>query len=44
MGEVVEQVGEVFPHVGISIFPEALIVESIHLCDLSRFVIASGEW
>ena len=32
--KVIEQAGEVLPHVGIAIFTKALVVETIHLCDL----------
>lgn len=28
-GEEIEQIGEVFPHVGAAVFPEALVVEAI---------------
>ena len=30
-GQVVKQVSEIFPHVGISIFPQAFIIEPVHL-------------
>ena len=30
-GQIVKQVSEIFPHVGISIFPQAFIIEPIHL-------------
>jgi hypothetical protein len=42
-GQVVEEVGEVFPHVGIAVLAEALIVEAIHLCDLTRLVVATQD-
>ena len=42
-GEVVEEVGEVTPNVGIPVFAEALVVEAIHLCDLARLVVAADE-
>ncbi len=29
--QVVEQVGEVFPHVGVPVLTQALIVETVHL-------------
>ena len=33
--QVVEQVGEVLPHVGIAVFARALVVESVH-CSASK--------
>lgn len=39
--EVVEQLSELFPHVGISVLAQAFIIESIYLSDLSAFVISS---
>ena len=33
-GEVVEKIGEKSPDVGISVFPETLVVESVDLGDL----------
>ena len=42
-GKVVEKVGEVFPYVGVSIFPETLIVEAIDLGDLTRFVVTPKD-
>ena len=39
--KVVEKVGEVFPHVSVSILSQTLIVEAIDLGDLSRFVITT---
>ena len=30
-GKVVEQVGEVFPNIGISIFSQAFVIEPVHL-------------
>lgn len=40
-GEVVEKVGEVLPDVGVAIFAQTLIVESVDLCDLAGFVVAA---
>lgn len=40
-GEVVEQIGEVLPHVCVSVFAEAFIIEAVHLSDLARFVVAT---
>lgn len=41
--EVVEQVREVFPDVGVAVFAEAFIVEAVHLCNLTRLVISSKD-
>ena len=37
----VEKFGKVLPHIGISVFSLAFVVESIDLGDLSALVIAS---
>ena len=42
-GEKVKEVCEVLPHVGIAIFPKTLIVETVDLGDLSRFVVSSED-
>lgn len=42
-GEVVEEVGEVLPHVGVAVLAEALIVESVHLRDLPGLVVAAED-
>lgn len=42
-GKVVEEVGEVFPHVGVAVFPKALVVETVHLGDLAGFVVATKD-
>ena len=42
-GEVVEEVGEELPHVGTAVFANALVVEAVHLRDLSGFVIAAKD-
>ena len=39
-GEVVEEIGEVFPDVGVAVLAQALVVEAVHLRDLARFVVA----
>lgn len=39
--QVIKEICVIFPYVGIAIFAKALIVEPIHLSDLSRFVISS---
>ena len=41
--KVIEESCEVLPHVGISVFPQTLIVESINLCDLFGLVITSKD-
>ena len=38
-GQVVEQVSEVLPHVGIAILAEALVVEAVDLGDLPGLVV-----
>ena len=40
-GEVIKQVGEVLPDVGVAVLSEALIIKSIHLSDLSALMIAT---
>lgn len=40
-GQVIEKLSEDFPHVSITIFTEALIVETVYLCDLARFVVTA---
>jgi hypothetical protein len=42
-GEVVEEVGEVLPHVGVAVLPQALVVEAVDLCDLAGFVVAAQD-
>lgn len=42
-GEVVEQVGEVLPDVGISVLAETLVVEAVDLSDLTRLVVAAED-
>jgi hypothetical protein len=42
-GKVVEEIGEVFPHVGVAIFAKALVVESVDLGDLTGLVIATKD-
>lgn len=42
-GKVVEKVGEVFPHVGIAVFAETFVIESVDLCDLSGFVVSTED-
>jgi hypothetical protein len=42
-GEVIEEVGKVFPNVGVAIFPQALVVETVDLSDLTGLVIATED-
>jgi hypothetical protein len=39
--QIVKRVREILPHVGVSVLPKTLIVESIHLRNLPTFVISS---
>lgn len=41
--QIVEQIGEVLPHVGISVFAQTFVVESVDLRDLSRLVVAAQD-
>lgn len=38
-GKIIEEVCEVFPHVGVAVLPQALVVEAIHLCDLPALMV-----
>ena len=40
-GKEIEEISVIFPDVCISVFPEALVIEAIDLCNLSALVIAS---
>ena len=40
-GEVIEEICEVFPHVGIAILAKTFIVETVDLGDLARFMIST---
>jgi hypothetical protein len=42
-GQVVEKIREIFPHIGVAIFSETLVVESVDLGNLARFVISSED-
>ena len=42
-GEVVEEICEVFPDIGIAVFSQAFVVESVDLGDLSRFVVTAKD-
>lgn len=41
--KVIEQRGEVLPNVGISVFSQAFIIESINLCNLFGLVVTSED-
>ena len=41
--KIVENFGAVAPNIDRSVFSQALIIESIHLCDLSALVITSDQ-
>lgn len=38
-GQIVKEVCEIFPHVCVAVFPQALVIEAVHLCDLSALVV-----
>ncbi len=40
-GQVVEQVGEVLPHVCVAVFAQAFVVKPVDLGDLTRFMVAA---
>jgi len=40
-GQVIEELCELFPNVCVAVFPQAFIIKSIHLCDLSTLMVAS---
>lgn len=41
--QVVEQVCEVLPDVGVAVLPQALVVEAVDLRDLPRLVVSSQD-
>lgn len=41
--QVVEQVCEVLPDVGVAVLPQTLVIEAVDLCDLSRLVVPSQD-
>ena len=41
--EVVEEIGEVLPYVGIAILSETFIVEAVHLSNLTRLVVTTED-
>jgi hypothetical protein len=40
-GQVVKQVGQVLPHVRISVLAQALVIKPVDLSDLTTLVVAS---
>jgi hypothetical protein len=40
-GQVVEEVGEVLPDVGVAVLAQALVVEAVDLSDLAGLVVAT---
>lgn len=40
-GEVIEEIGEDFPDVGIAVFTETFIVETVDLRDLTGLVVST---
>ncbi len=42
-GEVVEEIGEVLPHVCIAVFSETFVVEPVDLGDLAGFVVSTED-
>lgn len=42
-GQVVEEICEVFPDIRVAVFPQTLVVESVDLGDLTRFVVAAED-
>ena len=42
-GQVVEEVGEEFPHVGVAVFAQTFVVEAVDLGDLAGFVVAAED-
>ena len=42
-GEVVKEVGEEFPNVGVAVLAQTFVVETVDLGDLTRFVISTED-
>jgi hypothetical protein len=42
-GEIVEEVGEVFPDISIAVFPQTFVVKAVDLGDLSTLVVPSKD-
>ena len=41
--EIVKEIGKVLPHVRVSVLAETLVVEAVHLGDLSRLVVTTQD-
>jgi len=41
--EEIEEVGEVLPNVRVAILAQALVVEAVHLSDLTRFMVSAKD-
>ena len=41
--QVVKQICEVLPNIGVAILPETFVVEAVHLCDLSRLMVSTQD-
>lgn len=42
-GEEIEEIGEVPPHVGVAVLAQALVVEPVHLSNLSALVVPAED-
>lgn len=42
-GKVIEEIGEVLPNVCISVFSKALVVKTVNLGNLTRFVVTTED-
>jgi hypothetical protein len=42
-GQIIKELCELFPDVRVPVFPQALIVETIYLGDLSTLVVSSED-
>ena len=41
--EEIEEVGEIFPDIGVAVFSEAFVIKSVDLCDLAGLVVSSKD-
>ena len=42
-GEIIEEIGKVPPDVCVPVFSQTLVIETVNLSDLARFVVASED-
>ena len=42
-GQIIKEVCEVLPDVSVSVFPQTLVVEAVHLGDLPALVVPSED-